>query len=148
MTETEWLTDSNPQRMLQFLRQKASERKLRLFAVSCARLVLHLMPDGDMREAVEVAERRADGLASEKEQLEFVNKLTQLPVEHRRRTGENWFDTLSRESLSAYFLALQAVAHWLSLSKLPDRLSWRHGRETTGSQQPNLIRDIFGPLPF
>ena len=36
MTEAEWLTCNDPTRMLEFLRGKASERKLRLYACACA----------------------------------------------------------------------------------------------------------------
>ena len=39
MTETEWLTTTDPSPMLEFLRGKASERRLRLFMVACARLL-------------------------------------------------------------------------------------------------------------
>lgn len=35
MTEAEWLTCDNPPAMLKFLEGRASERKLRLFAVAC-----------------------------------------------------------------------------------------------------------------
>ena len=35
MTEAEWLACETPERMLAYLRGRASERKLRLFAVAC-----------------------------------------------------------------------------------------------------------------
>ncbi len=69
MTETRWLRCRSPQKMLLFLRniRKASERKLRLLACACCRRVWDLLPTEESRLAVLVAERFADGLASEDE---------------------------------------------------------------------------------
>jgi hypothetical protein len=51
--------------MLDFLRTRASARKLRLFACACSRRIGHLLPDERARRPVEVAELYADGGASE-----------------------------------------------------------------------------------
>jgi hypothetical protein len=60
MTATEWLTATNPEPLLAFLRGKASDRKLRLFAVACCRRIWHVMIDERSRVAVEMGERSAD----------------------------------------------------------------------------------------
>ena len=54
-------TQADPALMLAFLRDKASDRKLRLFACACCRLVWPLLPTPSCRALVEAAERRADG---------------------------------------------------------------------------------------
>jgi hypothetical protein len=60
MDEREWLTCTNPYRMLAYLTGKASDRKLRLFGVACCRKLWHLLEDGRSRLAVEAAEALAD----------------------------------------------------------------------------------------
>jgi len=61
VTKAEWLTSANPEKMLQLLAGKASERKLRLFdVVSCRSVVLRLPGNQDTMESLAVAERMAD----------------------------------------------------------------------------------------
>ena len=67
MTEADWLTSTNPAPMLESLRGKASDRKLRLFAAACCRRLWHLLTNEASRDAVAVAERLADGLATNAE---------------------------------------------------------------------------------
>jgi hypothetical protein len=64
--EYEWLSCSDSQLMLRFLRDAnlLTDRKARLFAAACYRRVRHRLEDGDLRKAVEFAEQYADGLAS------------------------------------------------------------------------------------
>lgn len=67
MTQAEWLISTDPRSMLSFLRDKASDRKRRLFSVACCRRIWHLFRDQCACKAVEVAERYADGNATIKE---------------------------------------------------------------------------------
>src|SRR4051794_11085710 len=76
MTEAERDTCDDPQGMLEFLRRtgRASDRKLRLFAVACCRRIGHLFVHADMAWGLEVAERFADGTATG-EELRQANEL-------------------------------------------------------------------------
>lgn len=69
MTPDEWLTSTDPTLMLEDLQHVVSDRKLRLFACSCCRVVWHLLPDARACAAVEVAEQFADGTADADELL-------------------------------------------------------------------------------
>jgi hypothetical protein len=53
--------------MLELLRGKASERKLRLFAIACSRKIWRRLTDARLREAVKIAERFLQGEATDKE---------------------------------------------------------------------------------
>jgi hypothetical protein len=64
VTEAEWLACTEPTPMLEFLGDRASSRKLRLFAVACCRRIWPLITEAHCREAVEIAERFADGLVT------------------------------------------------------------------------------------
>jgi hypothetical protein len=70
MTEQEWLAATEPDDLLEFVRDRASDRQFRLFMAACCRRFLPLMPKkpaGDRRlceKAVDYGERFADGLIS------------------------------------------------------------------------------------
>jgi hypothetical protein len=68
MRVEEWQKCTDPSPMLKHLRaRKRSERKLRLFACACLRRVAHLIEEKAGLRALEVAERFADGQASDQQ---------------------------------------------------------------------------------
>lgn len=66
MTEAEWLAGKDPEPMLEFLRGKASDRKLRLFACACCERVRNLITRTG-NKAVRAAEQFADGLIDQRQ---------------------------------------------------------------------------------
>ncbi|MCI0462068.1 MAG: hypothetical protein L0Z62_34380 [Gemmataceae bacterium] len=64
MTEHEWLECTDPGAMLEFLRNRASDRKLRLFVCACCRTVWRVLHKRG-RKAVTTAEAFVDGLITE-----------------------------------------------------------------------------------
>ena len=67
MNNSAWNESSDVAAMLAFVRDAISPRRMRLFAVACARLVWHLLTGEQSRRAVEAAERYADGGATKNE---------------------------------------------------------------------------------
>jgi hypothetical protein len=69
MTEAEWLTCTDPQKMLCLLQEKGrvSDRKVRLFLVASCYRIWDLLPHEHSREAARTVERYSDELASRDE---------------------------------------------------------------------------------
>jgi hypothetical protein len=73
MTEAEWLACTDPTPMLKFLRDKSSDRKVRLFAVACCRRIPSLFPDESSQKALDLLERFSDGRAKAEEFWSLLN---------------------------------------------------------------------------
>jgi hypothetical protein len=102
MTEQEWLACTDPTPMLAFLGGRVGRRKFRLFACGCVRLVWHLLRDPRSRQAVETAERYADGRASR-------GQLRAAKAEASRAVGSSWGPGAARE---AAWAAASCVGWW------------------------------------
>jgi hypothetical protein len=63
-TEIEWVGCTTPSRMLDALRDRTSDRKLRLFACSCCRRIAHLLSDSRLSDALEATEQFLEGTLS------------------------------------------------------------------------------------
>jgi hypothetical protein len=61
VTEAEWRACTDPVAMLEYVRERAGDRKLRLFAVACCRHNWDALAADSSRDAVEAAEQFADG---------------------------------------------------------------------------------------
>jgi hypothetical protein len=85
MTEAGWLACTDPDDLLEFLRERASDRQFRLFMCACCRRFLPLLPPQPVRDRrlcekyVTHGERFADGLvtwdemAAAFDEMEFAN---------------------------------------------------------------------------
>jgi hypothetical protein len=64
MTEAQWRNCTSPEALLNHLTRRASERKLRLYAVGCCRRIWHLLTDDRCQHAVNKAQDFADARAT------------------------------------------------------------------------------------
>jgi hypothetical protein len=82
MTEAEWRTCTEPAYMAASL--PFSPRKHRLFAIACSRRAAHLIHDKTLRDAIEVAERFADGGSTVIEFSVWESQVRQIVEELKR----------------------------------------------------------------
>jgi hypothetical protein len=165
MTETEWNECADPTPMLDFLRGKASDRKLRLFAVACCRRIWHypldVMVDDEwatrVRNAVVVGEKYADREATEEQlkdaysvecsgiDLAYAFSKCSVPTDSANADDLFSVEDLQRAvSEQAYYEVTQNKSnHPEDYDNLVGKLE-----RAEFTAQANLLRDIFGPVPF
>jgi hypothetical protein len=143
MTDEDWLACTDPEPMLEFLRGKASDRKLRLFAAACCRAMWKRLTDVSYRWVVEAAERFADGQVSESELQAACDA---ADTAFGDLCDDEGFEIASVDATAPAVLRACCLACWaaepkanqaadaaVSLAKMTEQLT-----------QARLFRDIFG----
>lgn len=138
MTEAEWLACNDPQPMLEFLRGKASERKLRLLVCGYSRWAWPMLVDERSRKGIEVSERYADGTASEQDLraawAAAYSAAQELSLEQENEAA--WAASRASQSLPA-----SEAVQWVWIEgPLWLQVSQEHWRPAVVA----LIREIFG----
>lgn len=91
MTRDDWLVCGDPARLLAYIRDDATDRKLRLFACAWGRDVWRHLSDERSREAILTAERFADGAAAFADLLaahrDAADAANEIPLSAGRREG-------------------------------------------------------------
>jgi hypothetical protein len=170
MTEADWLSLPGPYLMLESLRGKASDRRLRLFGCACCRRIWDLIYDERSRVAVEGAEKFSDGLVGRRD-LNKNCSTARAATEAARAQLESWnaqgvfpYQTAlvgEAERVASFHAALAAA--WVccrdpndcwqvstEAAKAVRAATYAPGRqeETSVSEvredQAELLRDIFG----
>jgi hypothetical protein len=165
MTEAQWLSCTDPAPMLDALRGKASDRKLRLFAVACCRTISQLILRTTLGyRGVVLVEKMADGLPTSDSIEESRNRYWNLELDYlssrdlETKAGrvkwhaayavraamveladeQDCLDTLARVSSEVAW----AATHW---QRRNDRDAAREAiyRRELAKQIP-LVHDIFG----
>jgi hypothetical protein len=162
VTEAEWLVATDPNPMIGMLfcigdsKIKGSERKQRLFACACARRVWDLLKDRRSCAAFAVAERSADGLAAEAEEMAAIRNANDAIADSIADWG---YGSLAHVAacvathaiVESPFMVAYQVVSLVEAARRPSRRgsSGRHrltGRSRASEQeaQAAVLRDLFG----
>lgn len=157
MTEDDWLASADPEdiyrsnpsiqpnRMLQFLRfhrradkTKRGRRKLRLFACACCRRFWPSLSQ-ESREALDIAERYADGEATKKE----FGDAWRISVRQSGR-GPRTADGIAGHVVEAGAMTAAALVPTVCYSVVASTPKQHHELWKELSQQAAIIYDLFG----
>ena len=133
MNEEEWVMSADPDSMLEFLRGKGKERKLRLFLCSCCRRQRHTPLPKELA-AVTVAEALADGETDETARVDSEQFIRSLLPEHGGWSTYTLFAWSLNTSSSS---PLDTVLTWLIPGAIEARL-------ICSDDVKSILHDIFG----
>lgn len=141
MTSAEWMACSDPPPMLEFLRGKVSERKLRLFSTACFLRLTALLPDPRQRQGISVLEQLAEGVILQSE-------CRNVTAEIRRAIPPRDEQVVSQIPTDDFhFVALMLYREFCSSSVASHAISATAGLADGAEEQRHqaqLMRDIIG----
>jgi hypothetical protein len=163
VTEEQWFACTDSQTMLSFLNGRGGGRRARLFAVACCRGIQHLMSDEKSRQAIEAAEKYAEGMIGERELLDAHDEAAAV-YDAAWDARESAWDACNAmgggdpaaPALDAAADAARAAAAATHRSSheaarhASGAASWAagEGEACLRGEQAALLRDLFGPLLF
>lgn len=157
LTEAEWLTGTNLEKMFEMLFVRANDRKERLLTAAYCRRFWHLLTDDRVRQAVEVGEQYADALVSKIElrqareaallaEREDHTRLLRLPQDSVERERANQVQEAFNSAVALTRSQLGGIANRACSTSLRiDRSTWQIFR---GTWQIVVLHDLFGPTLF
>jgi hypothetical protein len=154
-TEADWLAGTDATRMLNSIGRMASKRKLRLIACAWSRRLWHLLADERSRHAVEVAERFADGRASEQERLDAVHAARKaafgMIAPEQRRVVRAWAQIPDSPAACAALAAASTAYHDDAVYQAAIetchhvlRLLYANDHSKGHASSVELVREVFG----
>lgn len=154
MTEAEWRAATDPEVMFDALRDQATDRKLRCFALACLPVVAAYLHDERCKQAVRVLEQFADGGASfEQFHASWEGSLGALDAITGDPSEQRWYYAslyaadsvaLALNPRPADNIAAVAARCCHALVTATESGSEQDKRTHEQNRQIALIRDIFG----
>jgi hypothetical protein len=147
ITEAEWQSCADPLPMQVAIRGKASERKQRLFAVACCRRLGPLLQDPRITTALDVAERHADGAATQADLEAALNGAARAQHAQRRKALLFAYAAVMDACSPGGLGAAEKVA-WAEASAADSRATYGEGLRRTRPELyaplAALLRDVLG----
>lgn len=144
MNEAEWLACTDPQKMLEFLRGRVSDRQLRLFAVACSRQIWENSMPGRICRAIETAEKYADGLVTEQDLRRVHSMACESAHAAQRRGSSRRFEHPRLDSEKRLFFAADTAHPHKPF--LIGRLGLVYHDATLRAISRELLHDIIGNI--
>jgi hypothetical protein len=136
MTEAKWLGCNEPVPMLEYLRGRVSERKVRLFACGCCRRVWDRLADERSREAVRAAEAFADGAVTDQQLQGAEDEAWHLVARVPEKTPAEYAAVVAWQT--AFHIAGADMSHFVR--RVLRASAGAESRRTLAA----LVREVFG----